>query len=94
MAVAQPTAVSAQEGKAIAALCRDPEFRQFISEVFFGGFITLDSVGECVSLIHTLFVNDTQSSRVITLICQDREALAYFGNQGRCVAALNAEFKH
>jgi hypothetical protein len=77
-------------GGALAQACQDPAFRGNV-----GGLVgvTPGTAGECVSLVRTVIANeDTNSSRFITLICQDPAALAQFGTLGRCVSTLN-QFK-
>jgi hypothetical protein len=98
VASAQPSAVSAQGGGGeLARMCQDPGFREIVAMEFNEDFdppapITVNTTGECVSLVQTFL--SSQSSRVINLLCQNPDFLGYFGgNQGRCIAALNAEFK-
>jgi len=92
-ALTQPTPVAAQGGGEIAQLCQDPAFREepaanVVSDL--GGPIALGSSGDCVSLIQTRILNCANSSRTIILTCRNPDAVAAFGNSGRCVAAFNA----
>ena len=91
VATTQPMAASAQQGREFAQLCQEPIFRQFANQTFFRGIIPLNTTGECVSAIQALVLNDTESSRVITLFCQDPNVLEFFGgNQGQCIARTSA----
>ena len=92
VSMAQPVAVSAQEGRGdLADICQDPEFREIISVANFD--VPITTVGECVSYIRATFEHQTNNSRLITLLCQNagfREQLN-FATQVRCTAGLNQE---